>query len=200
MGINFFPGSVRYVPPERAAEIVRAVAEGTVVVGVFVNERPEAIAQICERLGIGTVQLSGNEPASDSVQVAGTRVKAVHLTGAEVPGTFRDYPCEALLLDAHRPGTYGGTGRRLDWESIGRRIGGKGIRFEGEPPDREGIPWILAGGLDPDNVLEAIRLARPHGVDAAGGIESAPGRKDPDRVRRFVENAWKGLERVASRP
>lgn len=200
MGVNFFRGSVRYVEPGRASDIVEAVGGRAIVVGVFVNESPETIARICTTLGIGTVQLSGNEPSSLAGTVSGIRVKAVHLSGTEVPGEYRDYPCEAFLLDAHRPGAFGGTGRRLDWTSIGTRFGGRRIRFEGDPADREGTPWVLAGGLDPDNVREAIRLARPFGVDAAGGLESIPGRKDPDRVRRFVEHAWKELAIVQRRP
>lgn len=200
VGINFFPGSVRYVPPDRAAEIVRTIGGRAVVVGVFVNERPGTIARICERLEIGTVQLSGNEPPTDAERIPGVRVKAVHLSGSEIPGRYREYPCEVFLIDAHHPGAFGGTGRCLDWKSIGGRIGGGRIRFGEDSPEREGTPWILAGGLTPENVLEAIRLARPHGVDVAGGIEATPGRKDPDRVRRFVEYAWRGLEDVSSRP
>lgn len=200
VGINFFPGSVRHVPPERAAEIVRAVGGRAVVVGVFVNERPEAIARICRALEIGTVQLSGREPAADAERVSGRRLKAVHLSGPEGLLPFRGYPCEAFLLDADVPGAFGGTGSRLDWKSLGDRIRGPCVRFEGEPAEREGRPWILAGGLTPENVLGAVRLARPYGVDVAGGVEDAPGRKDPGRVRRFVENARKGLEIAARQP
>jgi phosphoribosylanthranilate isomerase len=200
VGINFFHGSVRRVLPDRAAEIVSAVGGKAVVVGVFVDERPEEIARICRPLGIRTVQLSGREPASDADRVAGCRLKTVHLSGPEGLHPFREYPCEAFLLDADVPGSFGGTGKRLDWKSLGDRIRGPRIRFEGEPADREGRPWILAGGLTPENVLEAVRQARPHGVDVAGGVEEAPGRKDPDKIRRFVENARKGLEHVARQP
>ena len=197
VGINFFPGSVRYVPPERAEGIVRAIGGRAVVVGVFVNEPPAAIARICRRLGIGTVQLSGNEPASDADRVSGCRLKAVRTAGPEGLQPFRGYPCEAFLLDADVPGSFGGTGKRLDWKSLGDRIRGPRVRFDGEPSDREGRPWILAGGLDPGNVLEAIRLARPYGVDVAGGVEDAPGRKDPGKVFRFVEFARRGLDLAA---
>ncbi len=194
VGINFFPGSIRYVPPERAAEIVQAITGRAIVVGVFVNERPETIAGICRPLGIGTVQLSGREPASDAEQVSGCRLKAVHLSVPEGLLPFREYPCEGFLLDSDIPGSFGGTGKRLDWKLLGDRIRGPRVRFEEAPAEREGRPWILAGGLTPENVLEAIRLAMPHGVDVAGGVEDAPGRKDPERVRRFVEIARKGLD------
>lgn len=200
VGINFFPGSVRHVPPELAAEIVQAIGGRAVVVGVFVNERPEAIARICRPLGIGTVQLSGREPASDADRISGCRLKAVHLSGPEGLLPFREYPCEAFLLDSDLPGRFGGTGKRLDWKALGDRIRGPRVRFEEDPAEREGRPWILAGGLTPENVLEAVRLARPHGVDVAGGVEDAPGRKDPGKVRRFVENARRGLDIAARQP
>lgn len=194
VGINFYPGSVRHVPPDRAAGIVQAVGGRAVVVGVFVNEPPEAIARICRLLGIDTVQLSGREPASDADRVSGCRLKSVHLSGPEGLGPFREYPCEAFLLDSDIPGAFGGTGKQLDWKSLGDWIRGPCIRFEEDSADREGRPWILAGGLTPENVQEAIRLARPHGVDVAGGVEEGPGRKDPERVRRFVEHARRGLD------
>lgn len=200
VGINFFPGSARHVPPERAAEIVQAIGDRAVAVGVFVNERPEAIARICRELGIGTVQLSGREPASDADRIPGYRLKAVHLSGPEGLVPFREYPCEAFLLDADVPGAFGGTGKRLEWKSLGERLRGPRIRFGEGPAEGEGRPWILAGGLTPDNVLEAIRLARPYGVDVAGGVEDSPGRKDPERVHRFVENARKGLDIAARQP
>lgn len=198
VGINFFPGSVRHVSPEQAAEIVRAIGGRAVAVGVFVNEAPGTIARICRSLGIVTIQLSGQEPASDAARVPGFRLKALHGVGPEGVHAYREYPCEAFLLDSHLPGRFGGTGRRLDWKSLGEGIRGPRIRFEGDPTGREGRPWILAGGLTPENVREAIRLARPRGVDVAGGVENAPGEKDPEKVRRFVEQARKGL-RIAAR-
>ncbi|HZU38610.1 MAG TPA: phosphoribosylanthranilate isomerase, partial [Gemmataceae bacterium] len=82
---------------------------------------------------------------------------------------------DALLLDAHAPGLYGGTGRTAPWELLA----------DFQP----GIPIILAGGLTPDNVAEAIRMVQPFGVDVASGVESRPGVKDPDKVRRFIDNA-----------
>jgi phosphoribosylanthranilate isomerase len=91
-----------------------------------------------------------------------------------------NYPCEAFLLDAAVPGEYGGTGKALDWEKIGRLVPGK--------------PWILAGGLTAGNVAAAIRLARPNAVDVASGVESIPGKKDPMKVKSFIKNAIEGLD------
>jgi phosphoribosylanthranilate isomerase len=87
----------------------------------------------------------------------------------------------AVLLDGHVPGQYGGTGRAAPWELL--------AEF------RPGVPVILAGGLTPENVAEAVRVVRPYGVDVAGGVEAAPGRKDPEKIRRFLANAREAATR-----
>lgn len=193
VGINFFPGSGRYVPPDRAGPIVEAVRGKATPVAVFVNESPEVIGEVCAGLGIGVVQLSGHEPPGDAARIPLRRIKAVHLSDPAGLQSFRGYPCEALLLDAAVAGLFGGTGTSLDWEGLARACGGPRIRFAGDPPGAAAKAWILAGGLTPENVGTAIRLARPYGVDVASGVEEAPGRKDPARVRSFVENAKRGF-------
>ena len=197
VGINFFPGSVRYVPADRAAPILEAIRGKAVPVGVFVNERPETIRAVCRSLGIEVVQLSGKETAEDAARISFRLLKAVHWGGSGGLASFRGYPCEAFLLDAAVPGAYGGTGEPLDWESLGKECGGPRIRF-GE--EESGKRWLLAGGLTPENVERAIRLARPYGVDVAGGVEEAPGKKDPGKVRRFVENARRGFGSEGTQP
>lgn len=184
VGLNFYRGSKRYVPEYAAREIVRAVASRAAVVAVFVNEPPEGVAALCGRLGIRSVQLHGDEPAGDAARIGLWRMKAVH---AEAPVDFEalsGYPCEAFLMDSGGPGEYGGTGRTLPWEGMSERFA------------RLGKPWVLAGGLTPENVERAIAAARPSGVDTASGVESSPGRKDPDRVRAFIENARAGFRRA----
>lgn len=180
IGINFYRGSRRYVAPEEAAPIVAAVRGRAIPVGVFVNEAPEAIAEVCRMLGIDAVQLSGREPASHAAALRFRRIKAVHLKDGSEAEEYGDYPCEALLLDAWLPGEFGGTGRVLDWKAIGARKPAK--------------PWLLAGGLTPENVAAAIRLAGPDGVDVAGGVEIRPGLKDPEKVKRFIRNAKEGFD------
>lgn len=181
VGVNFYEGSRRYVPPARAAAIVRAIAAGgATAVGVFVNARPEAVEAVCREAGIGVVQLSGDEPAEDAARLPFRRLKAVRL-GPGFDGRALDgYPCEAFLVDAGGPAEYGGTGRTLDWGAV------PGSAFR--------KPWMLAGGLTPENVGEAIRLARPGGVDVASGVEQRPGRKDAAKVMLFIKNAKKGFE------
>lgn len=199
VGINFFPGSARYVSPDRAGPIVEAVGAKATPVAVFVNEKPEVIAEVCVGLGIGVVQLSGHEPPGDAARIPLRRIKAVHLSGPRGLEAFRSYPCEALLLDAAVTGRFGGTGTTLDWEALGGACGGPLIRFAGDPPGAAARAWILAGGLTPENVGTAIRLARPYGVDVASGVEEFPGRKDPARVRSFVANARRGFGIAGSR-
>ena len=181
VGVNFFAGSRRYVPPGAAARIVRAVRDGGATpVGVFVDERPEVVEAVCRDLGIGVVQLSGNEPADDAARLPFRRIKAIRVATGFDAAAFGDYPCDAFLLDAGGAGEFGGTGRTLDWASV-RRCG---IRKA----------WLLAGGLTPENVQAAIRLARPGGVDVASGVEDRPGRKDAEKVRRFIKNAREGFD------
>jgi len=190
IGINFFPGSTRFVPMVRAREIVAVVAERAEVVGVFVNEAPETIVSICGRLGIRRVQLHGDEPPGDASRIPLWRIKAVHADRAEGLPALLAYPCEAFLFDAGGKGAYGGTGRELAWGELGGRFPGiAGARGPGGPRK----PWILAGGLTPSNVERAILAARPFGVDVASGVESSPGRKDPGKVKSFIERAKAGF-------
>ena len=190
IGINFFPGSPRFVTEEAAREIVGAVGSRAEIVGVFVNEAPETIVALCGRLGILSVQLHGDEPAGDAFRVPLWRMKAVHADRAADHPALLAYPCEAFLLDAGGRGAYGGTGRELAWGELGERFPG----IAGEPgPGAARKPWFLAGGLTPSNVERAILAARPYGVDVASGVESSPGRKDPGKVKAFIERAKAGF-------
>ncbi|MFZ2224809.1 MAG: phosphoribosylanthranilate isomerase [Candidatus Deferrimicrobium sp.] len=190
IGINFFPGSPRFVPEDLAREIVGAVADRAEVVGVFVNQSPETIVPLCGRLGIRRVQLHGDEPPGDASRVPLWRIKAVHADlPADLPALL-GYPCEAFLLDAGGRGSYGGTGRELAWEELGDRFPGIA---DARCACGERKPWILAGGLTPSNVERAILAARPFGVDVASGVESSPGRKDPGKVKTFIERAKAGF-------
>jgi phosphoribosylanthranilate isomerase len=190
IGINFFPGSPRFVPTILAREIVRAVAGRAEIVGVFVNEPPETIVALCGRLGIHRVQLHGDEPPGEASRIPLWRIKVVHADRTPDLPALLAYPCEAFLLDAGGKGDYGGTGRELAWGGLGERFPG----VAGVPgPGGARKPWLLAGGLTPSNVERAILAARPFGVDVASGVESSPGRKDPDKVKTFIERAKAGF-------
>ena len=190
IGINFFPGSPRFVPAILAREIVEAVGDRAEVVGVFVNEPPGAIVALCGRVGIRRVQLHGDEPPGDAALLPLWRMKAVYADRAPDLPALRAYPCEAFLLDAGGRGAYGGTGRELPWEELGERFP-EVVGERGRGAGRK--PWLLAGGLTPENVERAILAARPSGVDVASGVESSPGRKDPGKVKTFVERAKAGF-------
>lgn len=187
VGVNFCRASPRFVEPRAAREIVKAVGGKALVVAVFVNETAEAIRSIVDPLGIGAVQLSGDEPARLALQLPWRILKAIRPAAGTDLSRWSGYPCEAFLLDAHRPGSYGGTGIALDWPSLPALV--ETVRVPGAKID----PWILAGGLTPGNVREAIVAARPHGVDVASGVESGPGKKDPKKVAEFIQRAKEGL-------
>jgi phosphoribosylanthranilate isomerase len=189
VGINFYGGSPRCVGLSEAAAIVRAVRGKALAVGVFVNEDPDVVLSLCREIGIAAVQLSGDEPAAVADRIPPPRIRSIRVGNGREHESFTDYPCEAFLLDGSVPGAYGGTGRTLDWKALGEMTRSPS---GGSLADiMRGRTWILAGGLSPENVGWAIRLARPHGVDVASGVESAPGRKDLEMVKRFIRNARK---------
>lgn len=196
VGLNFYPKSPRYLTPEAARAVADAVPAGVVKVGLFVNAPAETICRTFDELGLGLVQLHGDEPPETIAELGGRPVMRAfrlgpngmrpvgeHLGKCELLGRMP----ELVLLDAFRKGTYGGTGEVADWSAA------KTYRAIGNPPLP---PLVLAGGLTPENVAEAIRTVRPAAVDTASGVESAPGRKDPELVRRFVRTALEALESI----
>lgn len=177
LGFVFWPGSPRYVAPAQVARIVALLPPGTLTVGVFVNETPAAVREAARAAGVGAVQLHGEERPEDWVH-AGLRIlKAV---GAGSASTAEAWPPETLLvLDAVESAARGGTGRRVDWGAAGAMARRREV--------------VLAGGLTPDNVFEAITIVRPYGVDVSSGVELSPGVKAHGLVRRFVAEAQRGF-------
>jgi phosphoribosylanthranilate isomerase len=170
LGFNFWPGSKRHVLLARAVDIAAALPAGLLRVGVFVGAAPESVRAAVRAVGLGAVQLHGDEDPSDYADV-GAPLWQVLRIASTLPESVSPRASE-LLLDARVDG-FGGGGRTFDWSVA------HGAR-------RFGIPFWLAGGLSPDNVREAVRRAAPAGVDVASGVESAPGVKDLARVRAFV--------------
>ena len=174
IGLIFYPPSPRYVEPSRAAEIAAAVRGKAAAVGVFVNVAAEEILAGVERWGLTYVQLHGNEPPEEVVRLkrAGVRViKALFLE--KEPGFARvsAYTADGFLLECGIGKLPGGNARRWDWSQAA-----------GLAP----VPTILAGGLDPDNIVRAVSLARPDAVDVSSGVEAAPGYKDLKKVEAFI--------------
>jgi phosphoribosylanthranilate isomerase len=184
VGMVFWPNSPRCVDLGAAAEIVAAVPAGVLPVGVFVNAPTADVTETAERVGLGAVQLHGDEPPASvsglrwPVWRSATVADAKAVREAWPPGTL-------LVLDAADPERRGGTGTRVDWVAAARVA--------------RGGPVVLAGGLTPANVAEAVATVRPRGVDVSSGVESAPGVKDSDKVTRFVEQARRALESESTR-
>lgn len=177
IGLNFYPGSPRYVDFGMAA-MIRAVLPAAVTkVGIFVDEDPERIRTTAQAVGLDVVQLHGSEVPFDCETLAPLRVwKAFRVEAGFDPHVLTQYPCEAFVLDAAGEGpVLGGTGRTFPW-GIARAAAQYGR-------------IVVAGGLDAGNVAEAIREAQPWGVDASSRLERSPGVKDPAKVREFVNEA-----------
>ena len=179
IGLNFWPGSKRFVSVEEGREIAAAIPAGTRKVGVFVNAEPADVEHVALMVGLDLVQLHGDETPDDCAALSIPWMRALRIGGAADLDAIALYPgAQAILLDAPSPG-YGGSGRRVDW----------GLAAAAH--DR-GKPIFLAGGLNPENVGDAIRAARPFAVDVAGGVESAPGIKDETALSRFIDAARRG--------
>ena len=175
IGLNFYPGSPRYVNFGMAAMIRAVLPAGLLKVGIFVDEEAERIRITARAVGLDVVQLHGQETPFDCETLAPLRVwKAFRVADEFDPARLAEYSCEAFLLDAAGE-MFGGTGRTFPW-GIARAAGRYG-------------KIIVAGGLDGSNVGEAIRQAQPWGVDASSRLERSPGVKDPAKVQEFLNEA-----------
>ena len=184
IGLNFFPGSKRFVKPSNARELVKQLPSTVKRVGVFVNADYETLALIAEEMELDFVQLHGDETPDFLSKIKHTPViKAFRCRAGLQPVADYLEQCErppaAVLVDAYDPNEYGGTGKALHWPDVANA---KDLLGD--------VPLLLAGGLTPENVATAIHEAQPFGVDTASGVESeAPGHKDADLVKAFVSNA-----------
>jgi phosphoribosylanthranilate isomerase len=179
IGFILWPGSRRACDPAVAAGVARALRRRLELVGVFVNPTLDDVAGAHEAIGFTHVQLHGDEgPAFCAAvrQRTGARViKALRIaSGADIRDAER-FHTDLHLFDTSVRGAYGGSGRTWDWRLVAQR--------------RSSVPMILSGGLDPDNVAEAIAAVRPWGVDVASGVEASPGIKDHEKMEAFVAAA-----------
>ena len=174
IGFNFYPRSPRYILPEAAAQI--ATPPGVRRVGVFVNEPCDVVERIVLTAGLDTAQLHGEERLHD--YPAGTVVwKGVRVNGGFDFAAYRNERAEALLLDGPAGEFYGGAGKAFEWHLA----------------SQASCRVIIAGGLDASNVSAAVALAHPWGVDACSRIESAPGKKDHEKMNAFLQAAREAL-------
>jgi phosphoribosylanthranilate isomerase len=180
LGFNFYEKSARYISPENARRLIEDIPNDTENVGVFVNMEEYRVGEFVDLLGLRTVQLHGDESA-DFVSNLRCCTNAKVIKALRVGSDFsvesiQESRSDSVLLDAYARGQYGGTGESFEW-SIAADAAGL-------------VPeLILAGGLTPENVTEAVQTVRPFAVDVASGVESAPGKKDPAKLEAFIRNA-----------
>ncbi|PLX96808.1 MAG: phosphoribosylanthranilate isomerase [Desulfuromonas sp.] len=175
LGFVFYAKSSRCVTPEKAKEIVAALPPFVTTVGLFVNETPVRIREIVATVGLDVVQLHGDESPEACAYAPQRVVKALRVKDAASLADHTDYTTSALLLDAWVAGAYGGTGEVFNWD-LAAEVARK-------------RPVILAGGLTPENVAQAITAVQPYAVDVSSGVESAPGKKDATKVAAFIRAA-----------
>ncbi len=187
IGLNFYAKSPRFVEIDLAREIAGTVGADVAKVGVFVNSSVDDVRRIGNAVGLDMIQVHGDEPPEFLSELGERPIIRAFRCRSEGLGPVREYlrACRrqgsmpmAVLLDAFDPGQYGGTGKVVDWPAVAGARKELGV---------ENV--VLAGGLRPDNVRDAILQAMPSAVDTASGVESSPGMKDPRLVERFVESA-----------
>lgn len=173
LGLVFYPKSPRSVTIDQAREIAAVVPPFVSLVALFVDETADSIQQVLQALPVGVIQFHGDETPEFCRQFQRPWIKALRVKpGADVAGECGRYTEAAgVLLDAFQEGVPGGTGKTFDWSLA-----------EAALP----MPWVLAGGLNPDNVGEAVRRLRPGAVDVSGGVEASHGIKDQEKIRRFI--------------
>ncbi len=183
LGFNFYPASPRHIFPQECAGITAALASyraSVTLVGVFVNTTSEQISRIMHDCDLDLAQCSGDEPPETLLRLDGRAYKALRPENEQAMlGLLQQYPIRieppVYLIDAYRPGQFGGTGQTADW-SLAASLSIQ-------------TPILLAGGLTSANVAAAVRQVRPWGVDVASGVEKSPGRKDYSKMQTFIQAA-----------
>ena len=176
LGFNFYKPSTRYITPQKAREIIEQLPDSVLTVGVFVNEEsPDAVRNIANEATIRALQLHGDESPEYCHELTADYFvnKTFAVSNSFDPQTVNDYKVEAIMLDTKHNSLRGGTGRVFDW-SVAQRLA-------------PAIPKLfLAGGLSPENIVNAVKTVRPFAVDACSALEDRPGKKNEERMRVFV--------------
>jgi phosphoribosylanthranilate isomerase len=173
LGFVFWKKSPRYITPDAAAAIIKKLPPFMSTVGVFVDEDSTRVNEIVKTAGLNFAQLHGSESPEYCVQIEGNFIKAIRVKDAGSLQGLDEYGASAILLDTFIKGQPGGTGKTFDMSLL------VGMDFKGKV--------MLAGGLTPDNVEEALNNYSPYAVDASSGLELEPGKKDPAKLRAFIE-------------
>ena len=175
LGFVLYPRSPRCVKPAAVQEIVRQLPPYVTTVGVFANIGAKEMLDMMEGCGLDLAQLQGDEPPSVCKRLGSKAVKAIRVKNRDSLDLMKNYSVRAFVLDTYTEDNFGGTGKRFDWD----------LAVEAKKYGR----IILAGGLNPENVLEAIQKVRPYGVDVSSGVEERIGKKDPEKIRQFIAKA-----------
>jgi phosphoribosylanthranilate isomerase len=174
LGFIFYPPSGRYISPEQARQIINILPQSLVKVGVFVNESAAEVKRIVEYCGLDFVQLHGDESPEYCCQFPSAQViKAVELKNEDDLSHALGYDVAAILVDSRHAGLYGGTGKKANWE-LAQCIKNKKL-------------LILSGGLNGENIKEAIEKIAPHALDINSGVEKSPGKKDHIKLARLFD-------------
>jgi phosphoribosylanthranilate isomerase len=177
LGFVFVPGSPRCVDTTIAAALVRQVPAFVARVGLFLDQDAEYVRHVLQSVPLSLLQFHGSETAEYCRQFGRPYIKAVNLADDALATAEAAYPdAAAILLDSHESGGHGGTGRTLDWLGI----------------SAGSLPLILAGGLNPSNVAAAVNSVHPWAVDVSSGVETAPGIKDVNAIKRFIQEVRRG--------
>jgi phosphoribosylanthranilate isomerase len=194
IGLNFYAPSPRHLPLERATHVAEEIPDSVAKVGVFVNADEENICDLYDRLSLDYVQLHGDETPEYLARLEHRPVIRAFRVGAGGLAPVYEYldHCHemgctpaAILVDAYDRHAHGGTGKVVDWSVA--------AEYMAAEDHASRPPMILAGGLGPDNVAEAIHAVRPDGVDVASGVESSPGVKHTARLSSFIQAARSAL-------
>ncbi len=176
IGLIFYEGSPRHVTLEQAKAISAALPQHVMRVGVFVNAEEAFVHQALTECMLNILQFHGDETPEECSRYPVMTLKAFRVQGEETLAELEAYPSAGYLLDAYVKDALGGTGATFNWDLAVRA-------------QEFGKPIFLAGGLTPENVVEAVRKVQPFGVDVSSGVESEPGRKDAEQMRTFVAAA-----------
>lgn len=173
IGLNFYPPSPRSVDVEQAACIRASLSPFVTVVGLFVNEDEDVVARTAERVRLDCLQFHGTESPAECERFGMPYLKAVRMgRDVDLVAIARRFrTARALVLDTHDDKLWGGSGRTFDWQLV---------------PQELELPLVIAGGLTPANVAEAVARLHPYGVDVSGGVERSPGIKDAARIEQFI--------------
>jgi len=175
LGFVLYSKSPRCIKPKAVKEIVRQLPPYLTTVGVFANANVDEIVDVMDECGLDLAQLQGDELPSLCERLGSKAIKAIRVKDLNSLTSMKSYSVRAFVLDTYRPENFGGTGKQFDWD----------LAVEAKQYGRV----ILAGGLNPENVREAIQKVRPYGVDVSSGVECRIGKKDPEKVRQFTRMA-----------